>query len=117
MHPQVSRSRIVRAMNASRARATIAVAVAAALPVHLLIIVTVSTGILALLVYAGIALPAVWSARPTRRKAAAEVLRQILTLVAVSRRETGTADTTSRRADSQPRAEVPAETGLGRHVN
>lgn len=32
----------------------------------------------ALLVYAGIALPAVWSDKPARRRAAAAVLRQIL---------------------------------------
>jgi hypothetical protein len=34
--------------------------------------------LLALLIYAGIALPAVWSRNPERRKAAASVLRQIL---------------------------------------
>jgi hypothetical protein len=33
---------------------------------------------LALLVYLGVALAAVWSAKPARRKAAADVLRQIL---------------------------------------
>ena len=34
--------------------------------------------VLVLLVYTGIALPAVWSAKPARRKAAAAVLRQVL---------------------------------------
>ena len=34
--------------------------------------------VLVLLVYAGIALPAVWSTKPARRRAAADVLRQIL---------------------------------------
>jgi hypothetical protein len=34
--------------------------------------------LLGLLVFAGIALPAVWSARAARRKAAAGVLRQLL---------------------------------------
>jgi hypothetical protein len=33
---------------------------------------------LVLLVYLGIALPAVWSAKPARRKAAATVLAQVL---------------------------------------
>ncbi|PAZ16215.1 hypothetical protein CLM62_09495 [Streptomyces sp. SA15] len=34
---------------------------------------------LCLLVFAGVALPAVWSAQPTRRQAAAAVLAQLLT--------------------------------------
>ena len=55
-----------------------AAALTATLPTHMLAIVAVSIGVLTLLVYAGIALPAVWSAKPARRKAAAEVLRQIL---------------------------------------
>jgi hypothetical protein len=50
----------------------------AALPVHVLLIVAAGAGMLTLLIYAGIALPAVWSAKPARRKAAADVLRQIL---------------------------------------
>jgi hypothetical protein len=37
--------------------------------------------LLAVLVYAGIALPAVWSAKPCRRRAAAAVLGQILAAV------------------------------------
>ena len=65
-------------MNASRVQ--VAVAVAALVPIHALIVVAVCAGVIVLLVYAGIALPAVWSARPARRRAAAEVLRQILTL-------------------------------------
>ena len=65
-------------MNASRVQ--VAVAVATVLPTHALIIAAVCASAIVLLVYAGIALPAVWSARPARRRAAAEVLRQILTL-------------------------------------
>jgi hypothetical protein len=49
------------------------------LPVHALLILSGGLAALVLLVYLGIALPAVWSAKPTRRKAAADVLRQILT--------------------------------------
>ena len=55
-----------------------AAALAAVLPVHVLLIVAGGVSVLILLVYAGVALPAVWSAKPARRKAAAEVLRQIL---------------------------------------
>lgn len=51
------------------------------LPIHGLPVVAVSLGVLALLVYAGVVLPAVWSAKPARRKAAAEVLRQILAIL------------------------------------
>jgi hypothetical protein len=57
-----------------------AAAIAAAFPVHVLLILAGSIGVLALLVYAGVALPAVWSAKPARRKAAAEALRQILAI-------------------------------------
>lgn len=53
-----------------------------ALPLYVLLALVISAGVLALLVYGGIALPAVWSAKPARRKAAADVLRQILTLIA-----------------------------------
>ncbi|MFI5066436.1 MAG: hypothetical protein ACHP9Z_21005 [Streptosporangiales bacterium] len=53
-------------------------AAAAALPAHILLIIAGGTTGLALLVYVGIALPAVWSARPARRRAAAAVLRLIL---------------------------------------
>jgi hypothetical protein len=38
-------------------------------------------GVLAVLVYAGVVLPAVWSVKPARRKAAAQVLDQILSLL------------------------------------
>jgi hypothetical protein len=55
-----------------------AIALTMVLPAHLLADFAAGTGIFALLVYAGIALPAVWSAKPARRKAAAEVLGQIL---------------------------------------
>jgi hypothetical protein len=55
-------------------------ALAAVLPVHVLLILAGGIGVLTLLVYAGVALPAVWSAKPARRKAAAEVLRQILAI-------------------------------------
>jgi hypothetical protein len=53
-------------------------AVAMALPAHVLLILGGGLAALALLVFLGIALPAVWSAKPARRKAAADVLRQIL---------------------------------------
>jgi hypothetical protein len=56
------------------------------LPHVLLTLVICMTG-LTLLIYAGIALPAIWSARPARRKAAAAVLSQVLALIpATSRR-------------------------------
>lgn len=61
------------------ARAIAAVAaVAVTLPVHLLLVLSGGIAALVLLVYIGIALPAVWSAKPARRKAAADVLRQVL---------------------------------------
>jgi hypothetical protein len=63
-------------MNAC-ARAT-AAALIVTLPVHVLLVLTGAVAALALLVYMGIALPAVWSAKPARRKAAAAVLRQVL---------------------------------------
>ena len=55
-----------------------ATAAGVTLPVHALLILSGMAAALALLVYFGIALPAVWSARPARRKAAADVLRQLL---------------------------------------
>jgi len=55
-----------------------AAALAATLPVNVLLILSGGVAALVLLVYIGIALPAVWSAKPARRKAAATVLRQIL---------------------------------------
>jgi hypothetical protein len=70
-------------MNASTR--AIRAAVAVTLQVHLLLILSGGLAALALLIYFGIALPAVWSAKPARRKAAADVLRQILT--AVTRKE------------------------------
>jgi hypothetical protein len=62
-------------MNAS-ARAIAAIAVT--LPAHVLLVLGAGVAALVLLIYAGIALPAVWSAKPARRKAAAAVLRQVL---------------------------------------
>ena len=59
------------------ARALAAVA-AVTLPTHVLLILSGGMAALVLLVYLGMALPAVWSARPARRKAAADVLRQVL---------------------------------------
>ncbi len=53
-------------------------ALATTLPIHVLLILSAGVAGLVLLVYIGIALPAVWSAKPTRRTAAAAVLRQIL---------------------------------------
>jgi hypothetical protein len=52
--------------------------VAVTLPVHVLLILGGAAAGLVLLVYIGIALPAVWSAKAARRKAAADVLRQVL---------------------------------------
>lgn len=48
---------------------------------HLVVLLAGLIGILAVLVYAGVVLPAVWSAKPARRKAAAQVLDQILSLL------------------------------------
>jgi hypothetical protein len=50
----------------------------AVLDSHLSPVILIGLAVLAFLIYAGIALPAVWSAKPARRKAAADVLRQIL---------------------------------------
>ncbi len=61
----------------ARAIAAIA-AVAVTLPAHALLILVSGMAALVLLVYIGIALPAVWSAKPARRKDAAAVLRQVL---------------------------------------
>ena len=63
-------------MNAS-ARA-ITAALALTLPAHVILILAGGAATLVLLVYIGIALPAIWSAKPARRKAAAAVLRQLL---------------------------------------
>ncbi len=63
--------------DSARAIAAVA-AVAMTLPIHVLMILSGGVAALVLLVYLGIALPAVWSAKPVRRKAAADVLRQIL---------------------------------------
>jgi hypothetical protein len=56
----------------------ISAATAAAFPAHVLLIISASAAGLILLIYIGIALPAVWSVKPARRKAAATVLRLIL---------------------------------------
>jgi hypothetical protein len=48
-------------------------------------IAVVALALLALLVYAGIALPAIWSRNPQRRREAASVLDQILNAVCRSR--------------------------------
>lgn len=53
----------------------------AILSANLLMLIAVGSIVLALLVYAGIALPAVWSTKQYRRKAATDVLGQILTVV------------------------------------
>lgn len=52
----------------------------AAVP-HLLVAIAIGALLLAVLVYAGVALPAVWSAKAARRTAAAAVLSQILALL------------------------------------
>jgi hypothetical protein len=49
-----------------------------ALTARLVLLIAVWLIALALLTYAGIALPAIWSASPARRRAAANVLREIL---------------------------------------
>jgi hypothetical protein len=56
----------------------ISAAAIAALPVHVLLIVSAGTTGLIMLIYIGIALPAVWSANLARRRAAVAVLRLIL---------------------------------------
>lgn len=56
----------------------IAAVFAVTLPAHVLLILSGGVAMLVLLVYLGIALPAVWSAKPARRKSAAAVLRQVL---------------------------------------
>jgi hypothetical protein len=55
-----------------------AAALATCLPVNALLAISAGIAALVLLIYIGIALPAVWSTRPTRRKAAAAVLEQLL---------------------------------------
>lgn len=55
----------------------IAVALTMTLPTHVLLAFGLVAAAMVLLVYIGIALPAVWSAKPARRKAAAAVLRQV----------------------------------------
>ena len=62
-------------MNASN----LGIAVLAAnLPTQVLLILAGGVVWLILLIYIGVALPAVWSSKPSRRKAAAAVLTQIL---------------------------------------
>lgn len=67
-------------MNATAPTMTVALAVI--LPAHALVICSLGAVVLLLLVYFGIALPAVWSAKPARRKAAAAVLCQVLNALA-----------------------------------
>src|SRR5579862_4397392 len=76
-HPSTPSSRMVIFMKASAARVTTAV-LAVVVPVHVLLLFLAGAGVLTLLVYGGLALPAVWSAKPARRRAAADVLRKIL---------------------------------------
>lgn len=64
-------------MNACACRTTATAAIT--LPAHMLLILAAAITMLGLLICIGIALPAVWSAKPARRKAAAAVLHQILT--------------------------------------
>jgi hypothetical protein len=71
-------------MNAS-ARAITAV-LAVTLPAHVLLILSGEVAALILLAYIGIVLPAIWSAKPARRKAAAAVLRQVLNACISGRR-------------------------------
>jgi hypothetical protein len=60
-----------------KAPARVIAALTVTLPAHVLLTLSGGVAGLVLLVYTGIALPAVWSAKPARRKAAAVVLRQI----------------------------------------
>jgi hypothetical protein len=53
-------------------------ALTATLPAHVILILGGGAAALVLLIYIGVALPAVWSGKPARRKAAAAVLAQIL---------------------------------------
>jgi hypothetical protein len=77
-HWRAAPARILILMKAS-ARAIAAIAtVAVTLPANSLLILSGGMAALVLLVYIGIALPAVWSAKAARRKAAAAVLRQVL---------------------------------------
>lgn len=69
-----------RAMKAFTSRAA-AVLATAALAAHAFRAIAAGLAVLALLIYLGIALPAVWSAKAARRKAAADVLRQILNVM------------------------------------
>lgn len=62
---------------AGRARAVAALAALAAVP-HLAIVIAAGAALLMLLVYLGIALPAVWSSSPARRRAASAVLGEVL---------------------------------------
>jgi hypothetical protein len=74
-HPRPAASaRILLFMKVS----AFAIAAAVTLPAHVLLILSGGAAVVILLVYLGIALPAVWSAKPARRKAATAVLRQIL---------------------------------------
>jgi hypothetical protein len=59
------------------ARAIAPAAIAMTLPTHSLLILSAGVAALVLLVYIGIALPAIWSAKPARRRAAAAVLREV----------------------------------------
>jgi len=61
--------------HASRMTAILA---AAAVATHGLVAIAAGVGVLALLVFAGIAMPAVWSENPARRAAATNVLERIL---------------------------------------
>jgi hypothetical protein len=74
---------IVVAMNTSSL--AIAAGTATALPAHMLLTLACGAAGLILLLYVGIALPAVWSANPARRRAATAVLRLILDTLTRSR--------------------------------
>jgi len=66
-------------MKASTLQATVIVTAAAAS--HTIVAIAAGLAVLALVICTGVALPAVWSRRATRRQAAADVLRQILGLL------------------------------------
>ena len=94
-------SRILESMKTSTLGT--AAALAAILPVHMLLIVGGTMAALVLLVYTGIALPAVWSANPARRRAAAAALSQILDAWTDTTAEDGTSSRHTARLRNQVR--------------
>jgi hypothetical protein len=65
----------------ARGASTASVLTALAAAPHLLVMIAAGLGLLTLLMFLGIALPAVWSSKCARRKAATAVLVQILAML------------------------------------